>query len=378
MELDPGRASGWYASRLDELRRDNPVGAQVSLKSPEEYKGMRLFAAGDGNALLALHGQDMVSVCARKVPAADSDPMPKAQMPDLIRVAVRQGARTADCYGTFLPDYYERFGFHPVAKLKWDQGTWDEYSKAEADSGRFKAEDLDNRKLFGKWNGGRPDYYVLVYGAPYGEDVPYAGSWDEAVAAQRAALSGGQVEKDGGRRLAGKLEFQGLPISLEHRKGGVRQGVDSDGNEWRTKMLFPYGYIRGTKGTDGDAVDCFVGDDPQAPSAFIVHTYRPGTVEYDEDKVMLGFTSAVEARRWLEAHYDRYVVQSVDEVPVEELKSMLSSLRGRRLEVTSDKDPGIEEIWDDRAVGVQRNTGAVLKEIESGLARLVAIRGGRA
>lgn len=142
------------------------------------------------------------------------------------------------------------------------------------------------------------------------------------------------------RRLAGRIDFQGLPISLEHRKGGVRTGTDPDGNEWRTKMLFPYGYIRGTEGVDGDEVDCFVGDDRDSEAVFIVHTYKPGTVQYDEDKVMLGFTSAVEARRWLEAHYDRYVVQSVEETDVDGLKGLLEFCSGERLEVAKDASAG--------------------------------------
>lgn len=152
------------------------------------------------------------------------------------------------------------------------------------------------------------------------------------------------VEKDGGRRLAGRVEFHGLPISLEHNKGGVREGVDGDGRRWRTKMLFPYGYIKGTRGADGDAVDCFLGDDRDSEAVFIVHTYRPGTVEYDEDKVMLGFTSAVEARRWLEAHYDRYVVQSVEETDVEGLKGLLEACRGGELSVTKDQGTGKVDI----------------------------------
>ncbi len=131
-------------------------------------------------------------------------------------------------------------------------------------------------------------------------------------------------------RLAGRTTFQGLPISLEHRKGGIREGVDPNGNEWRTKMLLPYGYIRGTKGVDGDAVDCFIGDDESSDRVFVVHTYKPGSLEYDEDKVMLGFSSSVEARKWLEAHYDRYVVQSIDEIPMGEFKEILASGAGQR------------------------------------------------
>ena len=39
-----------------------------------------------------------------------------------------------------------------------------------------------------------------------------------------------------GYKLQGKTNFQGLPISIENRKGSVRTGKDDGGHEWRTKM----------------------------------------------------------------------------------------------------------------------------------------------
>jgi hypothetical protein len=141
-----------------------------------------------------------------------------------------------------------------------------------------------------------------------------------------------RVQK-GYHKLAGRTEFQGLPISLEHHKGGVRQGVDPDGKPWKTKMLFPYGYIRGTRGTDGDEVDVFIGDFPESPNAYVIHTYKPGSMDYDEDKVMLGFAGPGEARRWFEAHYDRMVLQSMEEIPMDEFKRIIADRPGQRIEV---------------------------------------------
>lgn len=143
-----------------------------------------------------------------------------------------------------------------------------------------------------------------------------------------------EVEKN--HRLAGRMDFQGLPISVEHWKGGVRSGVDPDGKEWRTKMHLPYGYIRGTRGVDGDEVDCFIGPDRDSTQVFVVHTYKPGTIEYDEDKVMLGFSSIIEAQRWLEAHYDRTIIQGIDTMDIEKLKRALAEAPGKMLRKSLD------------------------------------------
>ena len=46
-----------------------------------------------------------------------------------------------------------------------------------------------------------------------------------------------------------RVEFMGLPITIENRPGSVREGIDQDGHPWQTKMHAPYGFLRGTEGT---------------------------------------------------------------------------------------------------------------------------------
>jgi GNAT superfamily N-acetyltransferase len=121
-------------------------------------------------------------------------------------------------------------------------------------------------------------------------------------------LSRKSKSKEMSTKLAYKLQghdnVQGLRIAIENRKGSVRKGKDSDGNEWRTKMKHPYGYLVGTKGADGEPVDCYVGPDKDAPAAFVVHQRKDDGKGYDEDKVMLGFKSKKEAKEAYLKHYD--------------------------------------------------------------------------
>jgi hypothetical protein len=105
-------------------------------------------------------------------------------------------------------------------------------------------------------------------------------------------------------KLQGHTEVGGLRIAIENRKGSVRKGKDGDGNEWRTKMKAPYGYIVGTKGADGEEVDAYVGPDRDAPKAHVVHQRDKETGAYDEDKVILGVKSKKEAKELFLQHYD--------------------------------------------------------------------------
>ncbi|QEJ94656.1 hypothetical protein FUT79_05190 [Treponema phagedenis] len=124
-----------------------------------------------------------------------------------------------------------------------------------------------------------------------------------------------------GYPLQGRTKIHGMDISIENKKGSVRSGVDKDGHEWAIKMAYDYGYIRGTVGKDKDHVDAYIGNNPESEQVFIVHQNDPTTGTYDEDKVMLGFNSAAEAKAAYLRQYDRPgFFGSMDEMSIEEFK----------------------------------------------------------
>jgi hypothetical protein len=108
-----------------------------------------------------------------------------------------------------------------------------------------------------------------------------------------------------GYPLQGRMEVQGMDISIENKKGSTRSGTDKDGHEWHTKMHYDYGYIRGTVGVDKDHVDCYVGHSPESEIVYIVNQNDPVTGKFDEQKVMLGFNSEAEAKAAYLKQYDR-------------------------------------------------------------------------
>lgn len=107
------------------------------------------------------------------------------------------------------------------------------------------------------------------------------------------------------RKLDGRMKWHGLDISIENAAGSTRSGVAKDGKRWSVIMQHPYGYIRKTKGVDGDHVDCFLGPDPNAQYVYVIHQKDPTTGAYDEDKCMLDWPDAESAKRAFFANYDR-------------------------------------------------------------------------
>ena len=102
----------------------------------------------------------------------------------------------------------------------------------------------------------------------------------------------------------GYIDFQGIQIDVENVKGSTRRGTGPDG-DWSTFMHAHYGEIRGTKGTDGDLLDVYVGDNHDSSIVVVVHQYNPWDGKYDEDKVILGCESVEEAIGLYKKQYDR-------------------------------------------------------------------------
>lgn len=97
-----------------------------------------------------------------------------------------------------------------------------------------------------------------------------------------------------GNYAKGHLWAFGLPLVIETPMYQPRCGKD-DGKPFATVQMAHYGYIRGTKGADGDEVDCFVGPALDSELVFVVNQLNKAG-EFDEHKVMLGFLDEDSAR----------------------------------------------------------------------------------
>jgi len=134
------------------------------------------------------------------------------------------------------------------------------------------------------------------------------------------------------RKLAYRVEFQGLPISVENRKGSNRYWHDpNSGEDGKTKQHYPYGYVRGTLGVDGDEVDIYLGPDKQSDKVFIVTQMKaPEFSDIDEQKTFIGFSSPKEAKTAYLKHFDDpKFFGSIKEMTLEEFKTKLKSHKGK-------------------------------------------------
>ena len=112
-------------------------------------------------------------------------------------------------------------------------------------------------------------------------------------------------QKEAGNYKMGHISIKGMKISIENPKGSSRKFKNDDGSEGSITMKNHYGYFGGTSGNgkDGDAVDVFIGPNPEGFERVYVVDQNAKDGSFDESKVMLGFDSKKEAK---EAYLSNY------------------------------------------------------------------------
>lgn len=127
------------------------------------------------------------------------------------------------------------------------------------------------------------------------------------------------------------VEYGGLSIAIEQRKGDVRTWTDRSGRKGQTVMNYAYGYVKGTEGADGDGYDCYVGPVPDAPFVYVVHQQRENEEIFDEDKAMIGFSNVHHAKRAYLAQFDDpSFFGSMSVVPFEEFAEKMTRMTARQ------------------------------------------------
>ncbi len=135
-----------------------------------------------------------------------------------------------------------------------------------------------------------------------------------------------EAQKEAGNYKKGKINIQGLDISIENPKGSKRTGTDSSGKKWSVTMKSHYGYIRKSIGADGEQVDVFVGEKPESQKVFIIDQ-RNADGSFDEHKVMLGFSSKAAAKRGYLQNYSKgwRGLGNVETMSMDQFKQWLST-----------------------------------------------------
>lgn len=112
-----------------------------------------------------------------------------------------------------------------------------------------------------------------------------------------------EAQKEAGNYKKGHIKINGFDVTIEQPAGSVRSGKDVNGKEWSVTMNNTYGYIRGTKGVDGDHIDVFLGPDMNSDMVYVVDQVNTDG-SFDEHKVMMGFSSLEDARSAYLSNYE--------------------------------------------------------------------------
>ena len=130
---------------------------------------------------------------------------------------------------------------------------------------------------------------------------------DSAMESSQFSVGSGQSTTNKEGQLQDRMVFRNLQISIENKAGSFREWYDPNNDEHgKTKMLYPYGYIRMSEGMDGDHVDCFIGPNEKAENVYVITTNKaPDFKVEDEQKCMLGFDSEKQARDIFAKHYTK-------------------------------------------------------------------------
>ena len=92
-------------------------------------------------------------------------------------------------------------------------------------------------------------------------------------------------------------------------------------------MRASYGYLPGTngKGADGEAVDIYLAKAPKEGARVFKVRQKRQDGSYDEDKFMLGYSSATEARKDFLRHMPSWTFGSMTTTSMQTLKNLQSA-----------------------------------------------------
>lgn len=145
--------------------------------------------------------------------------------------------------------------------------------------------------------------------------------------AGRANTSPTEKQREAGNYMKGHISVKGMKIAIENPKGSKRY---YDGGKKYNVMKNHYGYFNITKGKDGDAVDVFLGPDIEDFDKVYCVDQNNSDGEFDETKVMLGFSSKEEAKDAYMSNYspDWKGFRDITAVSIKDFKKWL--YRGRK------------------------------------------------
>lgn len=184
-----------------------------------------------------------------------------------------------------------------------------------------------------------PDGTPGLPGQPDAAATPTLNRQDEIEAAASAAATSPlndlpeptDAQKEAGNYAKGHVRISGLDVSIENPRGSIRRSKADAAEPWAVEMPAHYGYLRGTKGADGDHVDLFIGSQGDNGRFWVINQTAPDGGRFDEHKVITGVESEAEAVEIYKASFadgfgDRVFDSITEELSADELRELLPAM----------------------------------------------------
>lgn len=188
------------------------------------------------------------------------------------------------------------------------------YSKA---GGEYEIESIAKNgevHVLNKSDGSRTSWSRADLQRATSSGTTFGKKWSIDADAQEAATSPKNdladptdAQREAGNYKMAHTNVAGLDVTIEIPAGGKRRGTDSKGKAWERELGSHYGYIKRTKGADGENVDVYLGpkaDQADAP-IYVIDQNAPNSTDFDEHKVMMGFGSSKEAEAAFRANFPK-------------------------------------------------------------------------
>lgn len=131
-----------------------------------------------------------------------------------------------------------------------------------------------------------------------------------------------EAQRAAGNYAMGTFLYKGLTIKIENPKGSIRRGKDKHGKAWESRMPADYGFFKGSKAVDGDAVDVFVGPDLDSDMVVVIDQIIDG--KFDESKFVVCATTQAKAEKiYLDSYQKGWKLGDVSTTTVQQLKEWL-------------------------------------------------------
>lgn len=187
------------------------------------------------------------------------------------------------------------------------------------------------------------------------------------------------AQKESGNYQKGHVQVDGLSVAIENPKGSSREWKNEHTGESGTKkMPFDYGYVKGTEGADGDAVDVYVGPNEKAKKVFVVNQLRgDGSGTFDEHKAMMGFNNIEQAKAGYMRNFqpgwkgmgdvvEMTTAEFKNWIETGDHKSPIEPASKRALQFARNQELARDVEKDDRVKSAEFNSGAYQVELKPG------------